>query len=457
MHPAYESKRLFFETGRTRDYRFRVKQLNALGAALQRHAANLTEALRQDLDKPRMETVTSEIGVVRREIAHTLENLDVWMRTDRRRTPFVLWPARSEVTACPLGVVLIVGPWNYPVQLLLMPLVGAIAAGNCVVLKPSEDAPATAAAVAALVAETFAPEYISVVEGVGAAVVPELLLGQRFDHVFFTGSVAVGKKIMAMAAGHLTPVTLELGGKSPAVVLADADLDLTARRLAWGKFYNAGQSCVAPDYALVAEPVVEPLIAKLKEVIVRFYGTNPIESPDLGRIINARRFGVIESYLGQGRVRHGGRCDQARLRMEPTLLDQVDSASPVMREEIFGPVLPILPFGDVEEIRPVIQRNPQPLAAYFFAGDTKQADRLMAGIGFGGGCVNDTLIHFANGEVPFGGVGTSGMGRYHGRATFETFSHGRTLLRSPGWELPVRYPPYGGWWTALVGRLFVPK
>lgn len=453
MHPAYESKRRFFDAGQTRSYRFRVAQLEALRRALARHEHKLIEALRQDLDKPLFESITSELGVVRQEIAHTLEHLDEWMQPERKPTPFVLWPSRSSVTLRPLGVVLIVAPWNYPVQLLLMPLVGAIAAGNCAVLKPSEDAPATSTALAALVAETFAPEYVSVVEGVGAEVTPALIEGQRFDHIFFTGSTAVGKKIMAMAAGQLTPVTLELGGKSPAVVLADADLNVTAQRLAWGKFYNAGQSCVAPDYALVAERVMEPLIAKLTEMTARFYGPRPLESPDLGRIVNARRLAALERYLEQGRVRQGGRVDGGRLRMEPTLLDQIRDGAPVMHEEIFGPILPLIPFAEPTDALKQIAGLPAPLAAYVFTRRVAEGERFLSQFAFGGGCINDTLVHFANGALPFGGVGTSGVGRYHGRYSFETFSQHSSTVITPGWGLPWRYPPVGGARMRAVAKL----
>ena len=451
MHPEYELKRRYFSTGATRPCAFRAGQLRALREALRKHERPLLDALAADLGKPYVEAFASEIGVVRAELAHLLDGLGEWMRPVRRPTPFMLWPARSQVTVEPLGVVLIIAPWNYPVQLSLLPLAGAIAAGNCAILKPSEEAPAVTAAIERLIAETFPPDFVSVVQGEGAQVVPALLRGQRFDHVFFTGSTAVGKKIMAMAAETLTPATLELGGKSPAIVLDDANLPLAARRIAWGKCYNAGQSCVAPDYALVPAPQAEAFIQHAKAAIVSFYGEHPLRSPDLGCIVNQRRLTKLAGYLGQGRVRHGGRMHTGERRLEPTILDQVDWSSDVMREEIFGPILPVMTYRHPDEIPALIQRNPQPLAAYLFG----RPRDLLAQLQFGGGCVNDTLIHFANGHVPFGGVGLSGMGRYHGRESFVLFSQRRSVLTAPAaFDLPYRYPPYNRLKAHLFRLLF---
>jgi len=384
----------------------------------------------------------AEIGFLYTEIRHAVRHLRRWMQPRRVPTPLAIQPAVSWIQPEPYGQVLIIGPWNYPVQLLLAPLVGAIAAGNCAVLKPSELAPRTSEVVAGLIARTFPPEFVTVVTG-GVEVAQELL-SRRWDYIFFTGSTAVGRMVARAAAERLTPYTLELGGKSPCIVTADADLDLAARRIVWGKFFNAGQTCVAPDYLLVERPVMQSLLERLKGCIQRFFGPDPAASPDYARIVNQRHFDRLAGYLRNGQVAAGGQTDRDRLYIAPTLLVDVDWNAPVMQEEIFGPILPVLPFDDLEEVIGRLRQRPRPLALYLFTRSATVRDRVFGSLSFGGGCVNDTLVHLSNPHLPFGGVGESGTGAYHGRFSFETFSHRKAVLQSlPLGDPMVRYQPYG--------------
>jgi aldehyde dehydrogenase (NAD+) len=440
-YPALvQRQRDFFQSGATRSLTFRRAQLEKLLAALNEFEAPLLAALKADLGKSEFQGYASESGLVQSEIRHALKHLARWSRPQRKATPWFVTPAQGWVQAEPYGVALILGPWNYPVQLLLAPLVAALAAGNCVVLKPSELAPQSAAVVADLVQKTFAPEFVFAANG--GPEVAETLLGIKFNKIFFTGSTRVGRLVMSAAAQHLTPVTLELGGKCPAIVGADAPLKLAARRIAWGKFLNAGQTCVAPDFVLVHRSVRAPFVAALQAAIVKFYGSNPANSPDYGRIVNQKHFDRIVRYLADGKVLHGGAQDAAKRFIAPTVLGEVDWNAPVMQEEIFGPILPVQEFEHLAEVVERLRDRPTPLALYVFTRDRAVETRVLTEIRSGGACVNDVVSHMVGTGMPFGGLGESGLGAYHGKTGFTAFSHQRAVLRRGlWWDPPFRYPP----------------
>ena len=433
-------QRTFFQTGATRPIEFRREQLQKFSAGLERHEAGLLTALEKDLGKSPFQGYATELGLLHAEIRHALKNLSRWAKPVRGRTPWFIAPSRGQVQPEPFGVALILGPWNYPGQLLLAPFVSALAAGNCVVLKPSELAPRTAEAVGEMMRDTFAEHFVAVANG--GAEVAAALLAEKFDKIFFTGSTRVGRLVAAAAAKNLTPVTLELGGKCPAIVCADANIELAARRLAWGKFMNAGQTCVAPDFVLVQRSVYEKFLGALKKTVVEFYGDDSAGCSDYGRIVNAAHLQRLLNYLPAGKVFFGGRHDGEKLFLSPTILTDVSPAAPVMQEEIFGPILPVLPFDDLNEALKFLQRRPTPLALYVFTADDSIEARIVSEIRSGGVCVNDVVSQMIGSGLPFGGLGDSGMGAYHGRAGFEAFSHERASLRRATWlDLPFRYPP----------------
>ncbi|HYP03363.1 MAG TPA: aldehyde dehydrogenase family protein [Cyanobium sp.] len=433
--------------GDTRPLAWRLEQLNRLEHLLSEGTSHILEALAADLGKPELEGLF-ELVAVRQELRFTRRHLRGWMRP--RPVPLPLWalPGRAARRAEPLGCVLILGPWNYPFQLCLHPLVSALAAGNTAVLKPSELAPKTAQLIANLVPRHFPPEVVQVVTGDGA--VAARLLEERFDHIFFTGGGRVGRLVMTAAARHLTPVTLELGGKSPAIVLADADVATTARRLVWGKGLNAGQTCVAPDHLLVAPSVREPLLAAMAGEILRLYGADPLVSPDLGRIVNDAQFRRLDGLLAgahdRGQVLLGGRSNAALRRIEPTVLAvERPEDDPLMQEELFGPLLPMITVANLETALDRVRLGPSPLALYLFGGDHAARERLLTSTRSGGVCFNDVVMQAGVTTLPFGGVGESGMGTYHGEAGFLTFSHRRSVLsRSTRLDPSFRYPPYAG-------------
>lgn len=442
---ALSAMRHYFESGITRPYAFRKQQLIKLRDGIKKYEQPLHEALYADLKKSPEECWVTETGFLTAEINATLKHLKGWMETESVPTNLLNLPSKSYVISEPLGVVMIIGPWNYPLQLLLTPLVGAIAAGNCVVLKASEFAPATAGVMKQLVEECFDPGYILFTEGDGATVIPAMMNGFTFDHVFYTGSTAVGKLIYKMAAENLVPVTLELGGKSPCVVEEDANISVAARRIVMTKFSNCGQMCVAPDYLLVHHLVKDKLVSAIKKNIIQFFGEKPEESYNYGKIINARQYNRLLGYLQQAKITHGGRNDESKLFIEPTVLEEVDLDSPVMNDEIFGPILPVIPFTDSTEAQAVIRRHPNPLAFYVFTSSRKKENEWMGNVAFGGGCINNASWHLTNHNLPFGGRGFSGSGRYHGRYSFDTFSHKKAVMKTPTWFDPsVKYPPFKG-------------
>jgi aldehyde dehydrogenase (NAD+) len=449
-----EAMRAPVEEGRTRPLAWRLEQLDRLARQLTAHAQELAEALAADLGKPPLEA-HFELVAVRQELSLTRRQLRRWMAPRQVGVSLALSPARAWVQAEPLGCVLIIGPWNYPFQLCLHPLVSALAAGNTAVLKPSEHAPRTAELIARLIANGFEPEVVQVVCGDGA--VAAELLEERFDHIFFTGGSRVGRLVMAAAARHLTPVTLELGGKSPAIVLADAPLATTARRLVWGKSLNAGQTCIAPDHLLVEATLREPLVAAMAEEIQRFYGEDPLQSPDLGAIVNHAQFQrlrqLLEGAQARDQVLVGGHWRDADRRIEPSLVAVDSLDDPLMQDELFGPILPVLTIENLEEALAQVRQRPKPLALYLFSRSRAAQQRTLATSSSGGVCFNDVVLQAGAAELPFGGVGESGIGRYHGEAGFETFSHLRSVLARPfALDLPFRYPPYAGK-LPLVRRL----
>ena len=437
--------RTYFETGVTKPYDFRIMQLQKLKASVQKYEIEIFEALYKDLHKSKEECWITENGFFLSEIGVAIKKLSSWMKPEKVGTNLLNIPSSSFIMPEPLGVVLIISPWNYPFQLLLTPLIGAIAAGNCVVLKPSELAPATAAIIKIIIEETFEPAYIFYAEGDGATVVPELMNNFIFDHVFYTGSTAVGKSVYELAAKNLVPVTLELGGKSPCIVEADADIKTAAKRIAMPKFSNAGQMCVAPDYLLVHQSVKDELVSELKKVIHNFFGDDAQKSDYYGRIINEKQFVRLEKYLSNGKLLTGGRTDKANLFIEPTLLEINDVNDAVMQEEVFGPILPIIAFTEMEEALSIIKKNKNPLAMYVFTSSAEKEKQWLNAVPFGGGCINNATLHLTNQKLPFGGRGASGMGNYHGKFSFDTFSHKKAIMKTPTWfDLALKYPPYTG-------------
>jgi len=444
IRQMYTSQLDYFTAGHTRTYAFRKAQLLTLREGVKAYEKKIAEAMYKDFRKPEFEVYGTELGPVLTEIRHVLGDLRAWMRPKKVSTPLPFFPSTSWIYREPLGITLIISPWNYPFLLMMRPLITAIAGGNTVILKPSELSAHTAKVIAEMMAEYFDESYIAVVEGDGEQVGKELILNYHFDHIFFTGSVPVGRKIMEMAASHLSPVTLELGGKSPCIIDKEANLDFAARKVAWSKLINAGQTCVAPDYLLVHEEVKDRFISALKKAIIKMYGENPRLSPDFARIISDKRFRVISSYLSnRDQVIFGGETDAGERYIAPTLLADVTPDDDVMKEEIFGPVLPIISYRENREVFEWISRNPYPLSLYIYTGNKSTAKFFTENIRFGGGCINNGLIHLGNPDLPFGGVGTSGIGESHGRHGYETFTREKGMMDTPTWlDAPLWYPPY---------------
>jgi aldehyde dehydrogenase (NAD+) len=446
--------RYFYESGATKPYAFRKLQLQLLKAAVLKHEQDINDALYADLKKSPEEVYGTETGLLLAEISFVLKNLRQWMRPQRIRPNLVNFPSSGKIYRDPLGVVLIIAPWNYPFQLSLIPLVGALAAGNCAVLKPSELAPATAVIIEKIIQEIYSKEYVAVVQGDGGKVIPAMAEQFRFDHIFYTGSIAVGKAIYQLAAKDLIPVTLELGGKSPVIVEKDANIISSARRIIVGKFANAGQTCVAPDYVLVHEDISEKFIAALRDTIKNFFGEDAKKSADYGKIISTKRFDQLAKYLADGEIAEGGQTDRASLYIAPTLLKNVLPGSAIMKDEIFGPLLPVLSFKTMEEALSVVKQHADPLAFYVFTSDKQKEKAWIENTAFGGGCVNNTVWHFANHGFPFGGIGNSGTGAYHGKYSFDTFSHAKPVMKTPAWFDPdIKYPPFKGklkWFKRLI-------
>lgn len=435
------AQRAYFNTGDTLSLSARKAALRRLREAITVRERDIHAALRADLNKSPTESYMCEVGLTLSELRFVEKHLDGWARDRRCLTPLAQFPSKSFTAASPYGVVLIMSPWNYPFLLTMEPLIGAIAAGNCAIVKPSAYSPASSAVIRDIVAECFPPEFVSAVEGGREA--NQALLDQKFDYIFFTGGVEVGKEVMSKAARHLTPVTLELGGKSPCIVDSTARLDLAAKRIVFGKLLNCGQTCVAPDYLLIDRRVKDRFLACVKRWITVMYGKNPLDNEGYVRMVNQKHFDRVMGLIDPDKVIFGGRGDRSALKIQPTILDNVSPEDPVMREEIFGPVLPVLPFDRVEEAAAFVNSRPHPLALYLFSQDKRVQEQFLRRTSFGGGCINDTIIHLATSRMPFGGVGASGMGGYHGKASFDTFSHRKSIVKkSTLVDLPVRYAPY---------------
>ncbi|RFF29536.1 aldehyde dehydrogenase family protein [Wenzhouxiangella sediminis] len=433
--------RATFDRGLTRPLDWRREQLAAISRMLEENEDRVGEALAEDLGKPAQEVLLGETALIFSEVEHARKRLKRWARPRRVHTPMVGQPGRSWVQPEPFGIVLIIGAWNYPIQLLLSPLIPALAAGNCAVLKPSEVAPATSRLMAELVPRYLDERAVRVVEG--AVEETTELLKLHFDHIFYTGSSAVGRIVMRAAAEHLTPVTLELGGKSPCVIDAGADIESAARRVIWGKCLNAGQTCIAPDYVLVTPGDRDRLIGAIEHELFEMYGSDRLGSSDYCKIINRRHFDRLRPLIDSGRVVIGGRVDEERCRIEPTVLTEVAADAPVMREEIFGPILPVLEVADLDEAMAFIRERDKPLSAYLFTRSRESERRFAESVSTGNLCINDTLMFMSVPELPFGGVGNSGMGQYHGRAGFDRLSHLKSVMKRGLFpEIPVRFPPY---------------
>ena len=436
-------QREYFLTQATKPYVFRMMQLKKLMDWINTNEKDILTALESDLGKCDYEAYLTEVAMVKQELKDAIRNLKKWMKPRRARTAIGQLPGTCKMHSEPYGVTLIMSPWNYPFQLTVAPLIGAISAGNCAVVKPSAYSAATSTLLKHMMDELFAPEYIAGVEG--GRKENAALLEQHFDFIFFTGSPTVGRLVMEKASAHLTPVSLELGGKSPVIVDETADIALAAKRLAWGKCVNAGQTCVAPDYVLVHHSREEELIEALIQEIRQMYTSAPLANPIWPRIINHRHFERLIGLMQSGVITHGGQLDVAECRIAPTILTDVDWESPIMQEEIFGPLLPILPYRKLDEAIARIQQRPKPLALYLFTRSKTVEERVLREVSFGGGCINDTILHLATPYMPFGGVGESGMGGYHGRYSFDTFSHTKSILKR--WakpDVPLRYAPYDG-------------
>jgi aldehyde dehydrogenase (NAD+) len=442
---SLQKLREYFNSGITKDYNFRKEQLKKLKTSILKYEQDLYDSLHRDLKKSPEETWVTETGLVISELNAAIKNLYQWMLPEQVETNLLNLPSTSKILKEPLGVVLIIGPWNYPFQLLINPLIGAIAAGNCVVLKPSEFASATDAVMKKIIEDVFPPEYILYVQGDGATVVPDMMNNFSFDHVFYTGSTTVGKIIYKMAAERLVPVTLELGGKSPCIVESDANIKVAARRIAMTKFSNAGQMCVTPDYVIVHESVKEKFISAIKETVQQFFGDDPEQSDNYGKIINERQFDRITSYLPNTKIIFGGRTDKKNLYIEPTVLDDVKMNDAVMKDEIFGPVLPVLSFKTKDDALKIITQHPNPLAFYVFTSSKEKENDWLNSVASGGSCINNASWHLTNHNLPFGGRGFSGTGNYHGKYSFDTFSHKKAVMKTPTWFDPsIKYPPLKG-------------
>ncbi len=438
---SVENQRKYFNSNVTKPLEFRMEQLKKLKEIVISNQQKIIDALKADLKKSEVEAYISEIGLVLKEINYTLKHLKKWQKPKRMPTPWSLKPGSAKIISEPYGVALIISPWNYPFQLAITPAIGAMAAGNTIVLKPSELATQTEKLLAEMINSNFDSQYFCVITG-GKDVGQELLK-QKFDFIFFTGSTAVGKIVMSAAAENLTPVCLELGGKSPCIIDESANLEIAARRVIWGKFFNAGQTCIAPDYLYVHESIKTTFLSLLKKNIRKFYGENEFKSNDYGKIISKDHFDRIYKLIEGSKILYGGDKNKEAQFISPTLLEVNSWDEKIMQEEIFGPALPILSYKDIDEVISAVKSKDRPLALYIFSTNSRQIDKVLNELSFGGGSVNDCLVHFSSTEIPVGGVGASGMGRYHGKYTFDTFTHQKAILtKSYFFDLDLRYPPY---------------
>jgi len=441
IEQTLSAMREFFDTNTTKDVRFRINALRKLHTAIKQYEQQILHALKTDLCKHEFEAYATEIGFVLHEISYAIKHIKRWTRPKKVKTPFMHFKSNSRIYSEPYGVVLIISPWNYPFNLTLTALVGAIAAGNCVCLKPSEHSAATSDIIDKIIGESFSPNFIKVIKG--GADTSKQILEHRFDYIFFTGSTTVGKLVYASAAKNLTPVTLELGGKSPCIVDESAKIDLAAKRIIWGKLLNAGQTCVAPDHVYIRKSVKEQFLASAQKYITRFLGEAPEKNPDFPKIINEKHFQRLCLLLTNGTTIVGGQINKDHRKIAPTILTDITESSPIMKEEIFGPILPVLEYENLDELITLLKQKPKPLALYLFTTNTKTEQKVKTQLSFGGGAINDTMVHLATAHMPFGGVGQSGIGSYHGKSTFDTFSHHKGIMKKSNcFDINLRYPPY---------------
>ncbi|WP_158978115.1 aldehyde dehydrogenase [Cellulophaga sp. L1A9] len=441
MQQLLENQRDFFKSQQTKSISFRKEYLKKLMSAIEKYEDEICDAIFLDFKKPKFETILTETQFVLAELNTAIKKLNSWAKPTRKSTSWANWPSSDYIYKEPYGTVLIIAPWNYPFQLAIAPLIGALAAGNTAVIKPSEITPNTSEIIVKIIAEVFPVNYVAVVEG--GVEVSQNLLAQKWDYIFFTGSSKVGKIVYKSAVKHLTPVTLELGGKNPSIVDATANIPVAARRIAWGKFLNAGQTCIATDYILVHKTVKEKLIQELIESIKGFYGPDVASSKDFARTVNAKHFDGLMAMLDGENILYGGQNNPKDNYLAPTLLDESKMSSKVMEGEIFGPILPIISYETLADIDRYLSNYEKPLATYVFSTDKKFQDTILNTYSFGGGAINDTVIHIANKNLPFGGVGASGIGAYHGKTSFDIFSHAKAILKKGTWlDIPLRYPPY---------------
>lgn len=435
------SQRAFYQTHKTKQVNYRIQYLKKLKASILNHEDQIHAALKKDLGKSESESYMCEVGMTLSELSYQIKHVKKWSKNKTHPTGLANFHGKSFTVQEPYGCVLVMSPWNYPFMLSMEPLIGALAAGNCCVVKPSAYAPATSSVIREIIEEVFPPEYVAVVEG-GRAENTELL-NTRFDYIFFTGGVTVGKLVMEKASAFLTPVTLELGGKSPCIIDENCNLKIAAARVAFGKYLNCGQTCVAPDYVLIHKNIKDAFIKELIQQIEIMYGEDPLQNPDYGKIINQKHFDRILGLIDQKKVVFGGTSNQESLQITPTVLDHVTPEDAVMQEEIFGPILPILTYETLDEAETFVTQCEKPLAFYLFTNDQDTEKRFLTQVSFGGGCINDTIVHLATSEMGFGGVGNSGMGSYHGKKSFDTFSHEKSILKKYCWlDMPMRYQPY---------------
>ncbi|PTF06127.1 aldehyde dehydrogenase, partial [Staphylococcus cohnii] len=445
IEQSFHNSKQYFNTHETKSLKFRKKQLKQLSKSIKNYENDLLEAFQKDLGKNKVEAYATEIGFTLKNIKSARKELKNWAKTKQVNTPLFMFPTKSYIMKEPYGTVLIIGPFNYPFQLLIEPLIGAIAAGNTIILKPSEFTPNVSDVIQQIISDAFDPEYINIIQG--NADTTQSLLHLPFDYIFFTGSEQVGRIVYSAASKNLTPVTLELGGKSPAIIDESANIKVASERICFGKFTNAGQTCVAPDYLLVNRKVKDELISALKKTITEFYGTNIQDSPDFGRIVNKKHYHRLNELLNihHPEITFGGQTDIDENFIAPTILDGTTFDSKIMENEIFGPILPIIAYDDFDEAIDLIRTKPKPLSLYLFSEDENSSERILNELSFGGGAINDTLMHLANPNLPFGGVGASGIGKYHGKYSFDTFSHDKSyIFKSTRLESSLLFPPYKG-------------
>lgn len=447
-----QAQQAFFASGATIDVDFRIKSLRKLQAVIKRREAEINAAIQADLGKSAFESYMCEVGLTLSELSCQLKHVRKWAKPQRVASDLANFPSTYRTVAEPYGEVLVMSPWNYPFLLTIEPLIGAVAAGNCCVVKPSAYSPTTSDCMASIIAEVFDPAHVTCI--LGGREENSILLEQRWDYIFFTGSPSVGKLVMSKASRFLTPISLELGGKSPCIITRDCDLELAATRLAFGKWLNVGQTCIAPDYVLCDESVHDEFVELLKAEVAKMYGKDALANPNYGKIVNRKHYERVRGLIDEDKVAYGGRSDDKALRIEPTIMVGVTDDDAVMGEEIFGPLCPILKVSGPKEAEDFIKAHEKPLALYLFSNDRALQERFMRHVPFGGGCINDTIVHIATSKMGFGGVGNSGMGSYHGHKSFETFSHTKSVLKKGRLDLPMRYQPYSNGKAKLI-RMFL--